>query len=886
MIKTTFTGQTTKQRVLWGTMLCLALLSVAVALRDVVLLNPQQLLILLVSIAVASLINQHKFRIPRVGADFSAKEMSLYFGAVWLGAPGAVLMSAAASAARFAFGERSAYRRSLNLFVNVIASLAAVKAFYASFAYLSNGNVLTANDASYAALAVGAGALGIIHFLVSGTLHFAVSLVDSGDRPADPPGSMIVLKLIPYAINVGGFLLVHSLFAEFGLAFGWVVMAVALVGHLGYRIHSGRLEQKVKEIREASRIHLATVEALATAIDARDQVGRGHVRRTQIYAVGIGKMMGLPDNEIQALRTGALLHDIGKLAVPDHILNKPGRLTPAETEKIKIHSSVGASILEKIPFNYPVLPTIKHHHESWDGSGYPDNLKGKEIPLTARILAVADAYDTLRGARPYRPAVTRDEARKFLINGAGTQFDPTIIDIFFRNLPEFDEMIKAEGLSYDFDQQTANDTPIIATSHEEAKGYIEQIKRANREVFTLYELARTFSSTLSLENIYKLFAEKIRQLVPFDTCVIYLLNEITDEAHAVYTEGKNEDELKNIFVKPGEGGTGFALKRRKASISTTPSLDFSFVQGNITQDYTAMASLPLIAKEKLLGAISIYSTRLTTYEDEHVRLLETVSRIASDAMLKSISHAETESRALTDAMTGLPNARSLQLHFEKEAARADRSNTKFQVLMLDLDGFKAVNDTFGHKVGDKLLQEVSKVMRGQLRDYDFLARYAGDEFVAIIPETEERSVPELCQRIESAIRNFVLPVGDGRFARVGISVGSAAYSPNSVVMLDQILMAADKAMYHVKMQRRQARLAAGARAAEEQENPMVRDSRPTAPPTANPHPVVPQPVVPQSAPAASAEPVPVNPEDVMVDFHDDGLVVELDESHIISSAVN
>ena len=190
-----------------------------------------------------------------------------------------------------------------------------------------------------------------------------------------------------------------------------------VVGYFGYNKFVDRLEEKTAEITEASRMHLATVEALATAIDARDQVGVGHVRRTQIYAVGIGEILQLSDSEIQALRTGALLHDIGKLGVPDHILNKPGKLTAAELEKVKIHADVGASILKKVNFPYPVIPTIKHHHEMWDGSGYPNGLKEEKIPLTARILAVADTYDTMRGARPYRPAVSREEAKKIIDQG-------------------------------------------------------------------------------------------------------------------------------------------------------------------------------------------------------------------------------------------------------------------------------------------------------------------------------------------------------------------------------------------------------------------------------------------------------------------------------------
>ena len=637
-------------------------------------------------------------------------------------------------------------------------------------------------------------------------------------------------------------LLLHYVFLEFGLAFGFVILPTVIIAHIGYKIHLTRLAIKTKEISEASRIHLATVEALATAIDARDQVGIGHVRRTQIYAVGIGKILGLSNDDIQALNTGALLHDIGKLAVPDHILNKPGRLTPAEMEKIKIHASVGASILDKIDFPYPVIPTIKYHHEMWDGSGYPEGLKGKNIPLTARILTVADAYDTLRGARPYRPAVSREEARRFLLTGTATQFDPQIVDVFLRNLRQFEKEVNSQGLSYNFDTGNINEIG-GQPDYNADQSYVEQIKRANREVFSLYELARVFSSSLTMQETLALFVEKIGEFVPFDTCTVYLMDETNEFATAIYTEGKNSAALNGKRIKPGEGATGLVLKKRQPIYKINPGLDFSFQQLDFVQDYTAMVSLPLISEEKLIGAVSLYDCEIENYEEEHLRLLETVSRIAADAIYMGLQHAESETRALTDPMTNLPNARSLQIHFEKEAGRASRNGSSFQLLMLDLDGFKAVNDTFGHKVGDTMLREISKVMRGQLRDYDFLARYAGDEFVAIIPETDSEEIGEFCQRIEKAVSEFALPISDEEFARVGVSLGAAGY-PKHGETLDQILIAADKAMYSVKTFRKKA-------------------AKPPELPT-------------------QVEPIV----EVVEAISNEHLIVELDESHIVSNAIN
>lgn len=647
----------------------------------------------------------------------------------------------------------------------------------------------------------------------------------------------------------------HLEFLHFALFFGLVVLPVAVVAYFAYRVHVARLTQKTREITEASRVHLATVEALATAIDARDQVGTGHVRRTQIYAVGIGEILNLPASEIEALNTAALLHDIGKLAVPDHILNKPGKLTPAELEKTKIHAQVGASILERVDFSTPVVPTVKHHHEMWDGSGYPDGLSKEEIPLTARILAVADAYDTLRGARPYRTAIAREDARRHLLNNAGTQFDPKIVDVFLRNLQRLETQVIEQGFSYALDDKTDFD---YCGEVESKQTYVEQIKRANREVFTLYELARVFSSSLDLEETLCLFVEKISNFVPFDSCVIYLAeDEHCERAKAALTAGENAAILKEKRIKAGEGASGFVLKKRQSITDVDPGMDFTIEQTELAESYAGMASVPLFAEDKLLGAVSLYSSDVEVYEEEQIRLLETVARIASDAISMALHHAETESKAFTDPMTGLPNARSLQTQFEKEAARASRNEGSFQLLMLDLDGFKAVNDTFGHKTGDKLLKEISKVMRGQLRDYDFLARYAGDEFVVIVPETTTEDVEDLCRRIERAVSDFELKI-DGaleqKSARVGVSLGAAGF-PQHGETLDQIIAAADKRMYAVKtLHKTKKQLPA----VESPQDPSAEKS--TTPECEN-----------AAAPSST-----------------DGFIVELNESHIIaaSAAVN
>jgi len=217
-----------------------------------------------------------------------------------------------------------------------------------------------------------------------------------------------------------------------------------------------------------------------------------------------------------------------------------------------------------------------------------------------------------------------------------------------------------------------------------------------------------------------------------------------------------------------------------------------------------MASLPLVKDERMFGALSVYSSVLENYTDDHMRLLDTVVRLASDALANAMHHAQTESNALTDPLTGLANARSMYVRFEQEVSRANRTNRPFQVVMLDLDDFKKVNDTFGHKAGDQMLREVARLIQAQLREYDFLARYAGDEFVGLVQELVGDQVNELRERIEKAISTFLLPVSEDTYANVGISVGCATYGVDGET-LDQLLITADQAMYACKAEHKQRR---------------------------------------------------------------------------------
>ncbi|HUA85219.1 MAG TPA: HD domain-containing phosphohydrolase, partial [Bryobacteraceae bacterium] len=244
------------------------------------------------------------------------------------------------------------------------------------------------------------------------------------------------------AVAKGASLLNHSIGWQTVLLTGPVVYLI----YRSYRLYLDRLENEKHHAEEVSGLHLRTIEALALAIEAKDQTTHDHLQRVQVYAMELARLLGLSAAEQEALRAASILHDIGKLAVPDYIISKPGKLTPAEFERMKVHTVVGAEILEQVAFPYPVAPIVRSHHEKWDGTGYPDGLKAESIPIGARILSAVDCLDALASDRQYRRALPLDEAMDYVAGLSGRSFDPQVIEILKANYREFESIAQSTPL--------------------------------------------------------------------------------------------------------------------------------------------------------------------------------------------------------------------------------------------------------------------------------------------------------------------------------------------------------------------------------------------------------------------------------------------------------
>ena len=495
----------------------------------------------------------------------------------------------------------------------------------------------------------------------------------------------------------------------------WIAILAAPPLYLTYRsykIYLGRIEDEQRHVQEVSDLHLATIEALALAIDAKDRTGKSHIRRVQVFAAGLAKAIGMTESEIQGVKTAALLHDIGKLAVPEHILSKPGPLTQEEFQKIRIHPQVGAEIIAGVPFPYPVAPLILSHHERWDGKGYPAGMKGEEIPAGARILAVVDYFDALTSERPYHKAMSDDGAIGLLRQEAAKALDPSLVQKFVENLPA----LRAEAETTVETVRTLmlptgtneKGRPAVGLLPEPAnKTVFDDIALAHREIYALYEIAQAMGTSLGVADTMALISSKLSNLVPFSCCALFLHNEETETLRCRFATGVDAEVIQQISVKSGLGLTGWVARNRRTLVNARPSADIEAAGISGATSLQSALVCPLVFNERFIGTLSVYHIDAGCYTDDHRRLLDRVCEQAAAVIYNSIVFEQTQEDSLTDPLTGLPNTRFMFMHLTRELARAERLKSEVSLLVMDLDHFKEINDNHGHHIGDRALREVA-----------------------------------------------------------------------------------------------------------------------------------------------------------------------------------
>jgi diguanylate cyclase (GGDEF)-like protein/putative nucleotidyltransferase with HDIG domain len=591
---------------------------------------------------------------------------------------------------------------------------------------------------------------------------------------------------------------------------GWQTALLAVpVVYLVYRSYSlylGRIEEEKKHAEEMANLHLRTIEALALAIEAKDQTTHDHLRRVQLYATEVGKELGLDKKEMEALRAAALLHDIGKLAVPEHIISKPGKLTREEFEKMKIHPAVGAEILDRVRFPYPVTPVVRSHHEKWNGTGYPDGLKGEQIPIGARILAAVDSLDALASDRQYRRALPLQEALQKLVAESGISFDPQVVRVLAERCADLEAKTQMQRLNA---AERSADVTIepgpepapsldaikrTPASSERPADFLSSIAAARQEVQTLFELAQDLGNSLSLSETLSLLAIRLKRMIPYDSMAIYVLRG--DRLRAEYVNGENFRLFSSLEIPLGQGLSGWVAENRKPIINGNPSVEPGYL--NDETKFTTMRSalsVPLIGLTGTVSVLTLYHSERDAFSKDHLRILLAIMPKVALSIENALKYQQAESSAATDYMTGLPNARSLFLHLDGELARCRRLNSPLVVLVCDMNGFKQVNDKYGHLEGNRVLHQVAVKLKEACREYDYVARMGGDEFVLVLPGLNIDQIPQKIDRLRAITEQAGQEVCGTE--HLSLSVGHAIF-PDDGGDADQLLSEADRRMYIAK----------------------------------------------------------------------------------------
>jgi len=545
-----------------------------------------------------------------------------------------------------------------------------------------------------------------------------------------------------------------------------------------------RAENRLSEQRreELEKSYLATIAALAAALDAKDRHTEAHSRETAALARAVGRRLGLDNEDLRFLEYGALLHDIGKIGIPGYILNKPGALDEEETAIMREHPVIGERIVASVPFLARIRPVVRAEHERWDGGGYPDGLRGKQIPIESRIIHACDAFQAMSSDRPYRRARPRDWILKEIRAQSGRQFDPTVAEALL--------------LVIESGEVAVSGTSESALHADRAAPFA---RSWTQHLDAIQQLGARLATTVSVPEVCETIGRAITTLLPYDQCRIYLLEEDGRTLRPAYFSDTKRSEYEGVTaetlaIQVGEGITGWVAETKQgALVGDTERHPKAVHIPGTTDSNESMLAVPVIFEDRLIGVIVNVKVGINQYSGDHLRLLTILANQAAVSIFNARLIERLAATARTDPLTGLANRRAFEQALEQRLA-ADSGET-FAVLMLDVDGLKQVNDARGHAAGDAVLMRVASVLSADLRQADLATRWGGDEFVLLMRGMDQVGALSLARRIGGTLLNPDDPAG-----AISVSIGTAAFPADGTTAVS-LLAAADRSMYVDKRQR-------------------------------------------------------------------------------------
>jgi len=758
-------------------------------------------------LAVAILASGLKVQLPGIDGTMSVNFLFILLGVLELSLPETLVIGCTASLAQSVWQLRSRPDP-----IKILFNVAGMMANASALTYLSY-HALTGRFVANKPILLMVSALV---FFFANTLPISIVIALTEGKSSRKVWSECYFWSFPYyLVGAAAVGLVGIVNRTAGWQTSLLVLPLIYWVYRSYRLYLGRLEAEKERVEVEKRhveqiasLNMRTIEALALAIEAKDHTTHTHLQRVRTYAIEIAKQLHLGEEQVEALRAAALLHDIGKLAVPEQIINKPGKLTPEEFEKMKVHPIVGAEILERVAFPYPVAPIVRSHHERWDGTGYPEGLSGENIPIGARILGAVDCLDALASHRQYRPALPLAEAMEKVKEKSGTWFDPTIVEILETRYIELERLAQMSedtaitmGLSRSVRVERGLAPAAGFERTEPTHGtldnadFLTSIASARQEAQTMFELSQDLGVSLSLSETLSVLSMRLRKMIPYDSIAVFvnrngwLLPELVS--------GENFRALSSLKIRVGEGLCGWVAENCKPIVNGNPQVEAGYAIDSNKHTTLLQSALvvPLEGLNGVVGVLAMYQANRDAFTPDHLRILLAVASKVALSAENALKYQQAESSATTDYLTGLPNARSLFVHLAQEVSRCRRMKSSLAVLVCDIDGVKQINDSFGHLEGDKLLREFTTRLKDVCRGYDYVARMGGDEFVITAPGLTAEAAAEKAERLNQAA------IESGRHVcgreLITLSVGMA-FCPEDGYDVERLLAEADRRMYSMK----------------------------------------------------------------------------------------
>ena len=652
-------------------------------------------------------------------------------------------------------------------------------------------------------------ALGLAYYAVNNALAAVITKLVFGTGFRQTIWKKIPWEPMVYVAEALAAGIVHYVAVNCDWVTATVVLGLAIpipvLVYYTFKAYRDTLQERDKHYKEVTEINDSILEMLAMAVDAKDQTTHDHIQRVKLFAMRMGQIIGLSDAEINALKAGALLHDIGKIGVPAYILNKPGKLTEHEFEQMKMHTIIGADMLSNIKFGYPVVPVVRHHHERWDGKGYPDGLKGAQIPITARVLTLVDCYDALRSDRPYHRAMAREQVLEYLTNNKEVYFDPDLVDLFIAQVDDLEAQaaqfkpearkaaqtvpaaLKSATPAAGLDTtatMAAAETSDAADSHGRRRvtAALYTIAEANQRVSELYEITRSLAGALSLEETSAILSDRLSKLMPFTTCAVSLFDADHSEFEIVHSSGRHSELFANRRFPISAGIVGWVIQNCRPMYNTNPLLDLGFLTPAAANEYKGVMVFPLSKNDEPLGAIALYSTDIQVYNSEYIQLMDSIAQAVADSVHNGIALERARRAATTDPVTGLSIMAAFVATFQREHARSSRSGMPLSVVVAEVNNLPEAAAKSG-KSEEELMNRLGRLIKSRLRESDLIARKSSGSFVLLLTDSGRNEALEVLARMHDTI------VQSAHGAKLSIDIG-AATAPDDGATLDDLLRTA------------------------------------------------------------------------------------------------